>query len=266
MPEIALLIPVYNDQAGLNQTLESLLKETKEKVDVVVVDDGSKEPINVPENIGIHHIIFIKSEVNKGIEHVLNLGLKYICDNGYTFVARIDAGDTIEPNRFYKQKQYMLGNPNYMLIGSNVRHTDMDGKEVFIERVPLSTEEIKKKMHINSCFPHPSVMFRTVIIKDIGVYHTDFPAAEDYEFFFRIMNKYEVSNLDEVLICKEINPNSISLSRRKRQLYSRIKIQKKYFNPLVLESYVGLVKSFILLIAPNKLIIGIKSLLSRSSN
>ncbi|MES9706880.1 glycosyl transferase family 2, partial [Bacillus toyonensis] len=51
-----------------------------------------------------------------------------------------------------------------------------------------------------------------------------------------------------------------------RQLYSRIKIQRKYFNPLVLESYVGIVKSFILLIAPNKLIIGIKSLLSRSSN
>lgn len=266
MVEIALLIPVYNDQVGLNQTLESLLKETKEKVDVVVVDDGSKEPIRVPKTIGIHHIIFIKSEVNKGIEHVLNLGLKYICDNGYKFVARIDAGDTIEPNRFYKQKKYMLDNPNYMLIGSNVRHTDMNGKEVFIERVPLSTDEIKKKMHINSCFPHPSVMFRTVIIEEIGVYHTNFPAAEDYEFFFRIMNKYEVSNLDEVLICKEINPNSISLSRRKRQLYSRIKIQRKYFNPLVLESYVGIVKSFILLIAPNKLIIGIKSLLSRSSN
>lgn len=74
-------------------------------------------------------------------------------------------------------------------------------------------------------------MFRTVIIEDIGVYHTDFPAAEDYEFFFRIMNKYEVSNLDEVLICKEINPNSISLSRRKRQLYSRIKIQKNILTP-----------------------------------
>ncbi len=39
----------------------------------------------------------------------------------------------------------MLDNPNYMLIGSNVRHTDMDGKEVFIERVPLSTEEIKRR-------------------------------------------------------------------------------------------------------------------------
>lgn len=265
MSEIALLIPVYNDQAGLNQTLESLLKETEEKVDVVVVDDGSKENISVPDTVGIHRIIFIKSEVNKGIEYVLNLGLKYICDKGYKFVARIDAGDTIEPNRFYKQKRYMLDNPNYMLIGSHVRHTDMNGKEVFIEHVPLSADKIKRKMHINSCFPHPSVMFRTSIVEEIGVYHTDYPAAEDYEFFFRIMNKYEVSNLDEVLICKEINPNSISLSRRKRQLYSRIKIQKKYFKPLVLESYVGIIKSFILLVAPNKLIIGIKSLLSKSN-
>ncbi len=265
MSEIALLIPVYNDQIGLNKTLESLLEETKESVDVVIVDDGSKEPISVPSTIGIHNIIFIKSEVNKGIENALNLGLKYIRDNGYEFVARIDAGDTIAPNRFYKQKQYMLENPQYMLIGSHVKHVDLEGREVFIEYVPVSTDKIKDKMHINSCFPHPSVMFRTSILEEIGVYHTDYPAAEDYDFFFRITNKYDVSNLDEVLVYKEINPNGISLSKRKTQLRSRMKIQGKYFNPLVLESYVGIVKSFILLVTPNKLVIGIKSLLSKSS-
>ncbi|UOK60010.1 glycosyltransferase [Bacillus sp. OVS6] len=265
MSEIALLIPVYNDQEGLNKTLESLLEETKESIDVVIVDDGSKEPISVPSTVGMHNITYIKSEVNKGIEYVLNLGLEHICDKGYEFVARIDAGDTIATNRFYKQKQYMLENPQFVLIGSHVKHVDLDGKEVFVEYVPLSADEIKNKMHINSCFPHPSVMFRASILEEIGIYQTDYPAAEDYDFFFRITNKYDVSNLDEVLVYKEINPKGISLSKRKTQLNSRIKIQRKYFNPLVLESYMGIVKSFILLISPNKLIIGVKSLLSKSS-
>ena len=58
-------------------------------------------------------------------------------------------------------------------------------------------------MHMNSCFPHPSVMFRTCILKDIGFYSTGYPAAEDYEFFFRISKKFRVSNIDEVLIRKK---------------------------------------------------------------
>ena len=59
---------------------------------------------------------------------------------------------------------------------------------------------------------------------------------EDYEFFFRISKKFRVSNIDEVLIKKEINPNSISLSKRKVQLKSRLRIQLNYFNPLLIKA------------------------------
>ena len=90
-------------------------------------------------------------------------------------------------------------------------------------------------MHMNSCFPHPSVMFRTCILKDIGFIARNIQ-SEDYEFFFRISKKFRVSNIDEVLIKKEINPNSISLSKRKVQLKSRLRIQLNYFNPLLIKA------------------------------
>ncbi|HHB2480198.1 TPA: glycosyltransferase [Bacillus cereus] len=259
MPRIAVLIPVYNDQEGLNRTLKSLENEVEEQVDVVVVDDGSLIPMTTYSKISIHNIKLIRAEENIGIEAALNRGVKYILDKGYEFIARIDAGDEILHNRFSKQVSYFEKNQDVVLVGSHVKHVNREGQEVFTEYVPTTAKGIEKMMHMNSCFPHPSVMFRTCILNDIGFYSTEYPAAEDYEFFFRISKKFSVSNIDEVLIKKEINPNSISLSKRKVQLRSRLRIQLNYFNPLLLKSYTGVLKSLVLLVVPNKLVIKIKA-------
>ncbi|MBK5348374.1 MULTISPECIES: glycosyltransferase [unclassified Bacillus (in: firmicutes)] len=259
MPRVAVLIPVYNDQEGLNRTLKSLENEVEERVDVVVVDDGSSIPMTTHSRISVHNIKLIRAEKNVGIEAALNMGVKYIQDEGYEFIARIDAGDEILQNRFFKQTNYFEENPDVVLLGSHVKHVNREGKEVFTEYVPTTAKEIEKMMHMNSCFPHPSVMFKTCILKDIGLYSTEYPAAEDYEFFFRISKKFSVSNIDEVLIKKEINPNSISLSKRKVQLKSRLRIQLNYFNPLLIKSYIGVLKSLLLLIVPNKLVMKIKA-------
>ena len=107
MPRIAVLIPVYNDQEGLNRTLKSLENEVEEQVDVVVVDDGSLIPMTTYSKISIHNIKLVRAEENIGIEATLNMGVKYILDEGYEFIARIDAGDEILHNRFSKQVSYL---------------------------------------------------------------------------------------------------------------------------------------------------------------
>ena len=68
MPRIAVLIPVYNDQEGLNRTLKSLENEVEEQVDVVVVDDGSLIPMTTYSKISIHNIKLVRAEENIGIE------------------------------------------------------------------------------------------------------------------------------------------------------------------------------------------------------
>jgi glycosyltransferase involved in cell wall biosynthesis len=257
---LSVLIPVYNAPYDLAKSLASLAQATT-PLDIVVVDDGSRPPLQLPEQIGRHRLILLRKQTNAGIEEALNTGLRYILRQGYEFVARLDAGDLCTPDRFAKQLNFLQHNPEVMLVGSHVEHLDTQGKSVFVQYVPLSTQAIRRQMHLNSSFVHPAVMIRCSAFHRLGLYSYNYPAAEDYELFFRFVKHYPVSNLNEVLTRKEINPNSISLTKRKKQLYSRLRIQLKYFEPAFKESYIGILKTLILYLTPYSLILRLKQFL-----
>ena len=77
-------------------------------------------------------------------------------------------------------------------------------------------------------FLHPCVMFRKDILNVVGYYPTEYEAAEDYGFFFKILKKYQTYNYQEFLVKYEINPEGISLSKRKKQVKNRIKFFTQY--------------------------------------
>ncbi|MTT32163.1 glycosyltransferase [Terrilactibacillus sp. BCM23-1] len=254
MNNIAVLIPVYNNQEGLLLTLNSLVRETDAKLDVYVIDDGSKVPIKCTTIIGNHNIFVYRMAENSGIENALNYGLKIIQANGYRYIARIDAGDKILTNRFSKQCLYLKNNKDVALVGSYTDYKTKDGKLMFSFKPPMTYKKIKSRMHLNSCFSHPSVMFNSDVLNEIGNYSVNFKSAEDYEFFFRILSKYKVANINKVLLEQEYNSTGISATRRKQQLLSRFRIQIKYFKVTEINSYIGLIKTILLLFIPRKIV------------
>ncbi len=76
-------------------------------------------------------------------------------------------------------------------------------------------------------------MFRTQALDEIGMYSMRFPAAEDYEFFYRFVDLGKVANLDEVLIQALDDPTGISQRRRRRQILSRMKIKLMHFDLMI---------------------------------
>ncbi|RCK76379.1 MAG: glycosyl transferase, family 2 [Anaerolineae bacterium] len=254
---IALLIPVYNNQKGLAISLSSIQDEI---VDIIVVDDGSEVPIQISADLLHANINLIRLEKNQGITSALNEGLRYILDKGYKYLARLDAGDIVLPVRFLKQFTFLEKNPNYALVGGQVKFVDPNGQELWKERFPTKYEDIKRIMHSRNCFIHPAVMMRTDVLRELGGYSADYPAAEDYELFMRIVKRYSVANLDEVVLVYEVNPFSISIQKRRRQVLSRLKVMLRYFDPAIKESYLGILKNVFLLTLPYSFVITIKKL------
>ena len=68
-------------------------------------------------------------------------------------------------------------------------------------------------------------MMRTDALVRLGFYSADYPAAEDYELLRRISTKFDLANLPEYLVDFRISRNGISVQRRKRQLFDRLRIQ-----------------------------------------
>ncbi|MCZ8197456.1 MAG: glycosyltransferase [Flavobacterium sp.] len=267
MNKTALLIPHYNEPDGLIKSLSSI--NCEENIDVFIIDDGSqKEKIREEETkqafCANGEIFFEYIEQNVGLENALNVGLKNIISKGiYTYIARLDCGDLCIGKRFSIQEKFLNENPKIMLLSANVICVDLQGNFIYNLIFPENSKQIRKKMYLNSMFSHPCSMYRAEVIDKVGYYPTKYKVAEDYEFFFKIVKNYETANLQQYLLKYEINPNGISLSKRKIQVGGRIKIIMDNFYFGFWPIY-GLVRNCILYFISHSFLLKIKKALKKA--
>lgn len=258
-------MPNYNDARGVKKSLR--LFSDQEEVDVLVVDDGSVTDLIDEEEIrqifkGKGTVYFLYSEKNGGITQALNLGIAYIRKTDYKFIARLDAGDVCLNNRFKRQRDFLISEPNIHLVGSHIRMLEMNGNFLFDIKVPTSPEEIRKKIYVSSsCVIHPTIMFKVEIFEKIKEYPTKY-YTEDFAFYFEVLKYYNISNIDFFLLEKELNPNSMSLKNRKRQASARLHVLRDNFHFGFYPIY-GYIRNYILYLIPNKILIRIKRLVLR---
>ncbi len=262
MHKVVVLIPHYNNPEGLKKSIASI--DSSEKVDILVVDDGSSMEINEEavrntfKGEGI--VLFEYLKKNEGIQTALNTGLHRIRKQDYMFVARLDCGDVNLKNRFHIQEKFLIENKDVGIVGSHVIFFKEE-KTLFKLKLPLLSKKIKQKMYENAMLIHPSIMFRTAILTKIGLYPTKYKHAEDLAFFFKAMKKFELSNIDDYLVACEFNTNGLSVKNRKKQLNSRLQliIDNFYFGYYPIK---GLLKGFILYLIPVKIITKVKRIIS----
>ena len=260
MAEIAVLIPHYNNIEALIKSIKSIDEDIE--VDIFVVDDGSRvKPQKTDFKFYKSGQIFLYGyNNNKGIEHALNYGLKEIEKNDYTFIGRLDCADTCVKNRFSKQISFLKKNKNIGMIGSWVKLIDENGKLLYTLETPVKHSLIEKKSYLNAMFIHPTICFKSDILKQTGYYPTNYEAAEDYAFFFKVLKKCKTANYPEYLLNVEVNSHGISSVKRNMQVRSRIHviIDNFYFGfyPIY-----GLIRNVLLLFAPRDLTTFLKKLL-----
>lgn len=258
--DIALLIPVFKDQAGLDRTLESLGGQDI-AFDIVIVDDGSPIPITAPAEAAGQHVVLLPMPANGGITKALNYGLAHIRSQNYPFTARLDAGDTLHPGRLKAQFDAFQGNPNLQLCGTYVRYVNPDGTEVGIAKVPLESQEIRNAIHYRTAFFHPTVMFRTSIFDTVGTYNEGFRQAQDYELFMRIVKRFETRNLPQAYVDYELAEDAISTRQARKQAKNIVRACLMNFRPFYWGSYFGVLRRLPNLVLERRHTMKLKSLL-----
>jgi GT2 family glycosyltransferase len=267
-PQIAVLMPVYNPDEDLNLTLDSLRAQTV-PFRLFLVDDGSKAHTDYEslcENIDVKIIRLAK---NLGITGAMNMGLTEILTGQFKYIARIDCGDICVAERFAKQFAFLEKHGEISTLGTACEFRDRNEKnELLYSRIitlPSTPEESRKRLYFNSPVCHPAMMVRREVFEKIGFYSENYPAAEDYDLMWRINNAgLNIVNIPDVLLIKEVTPGSISLTRRRRQIFSRLRIQWANANLLSFRTWAGLVKTIVILAAPAQMVNAIKRLVPNS--
>jgi GT2 family glycosyltransferase len=260
-PPIAVVLPVYNPGVTIGMTLESLRQQTV-PFRLYIVDDGSSAKPKYHEILRRFDCRLIELEKNSGITGALNARLKAALAGGHEFIARMDCGDWCDPQRLELSRDFLVSRPDVDLVGTWVVITSENTGSNYPFAPPTENSEIVRRLYYGMAFIHPAMMIRARLFQRIGCYSADYDAAEDYELCRRAAKAGLIlANIPQVLLRKFEDADSISVAKRRRQIWSRLRIQWHYRDGSM-HCVLGMARTLLLFIMPRILLRRAKALTS----
>jgi glycosyltransferase involved in cell wall biosynthesis len=218
IPAVSIVMPVYNAAEYLADAVKSILSQTFEDFDFVIVNDGSSDRSRkmLQEFARADRRINLISRPNTGIVGALNDGLKAA---EAPLIARMDADDVSVPMRLQRQVDYMKAHPECVALGGRVVGTDPYGCILFRSEHKLTHEEIETELlnGVGWALVHPAVMMRREAIEKVGGYRAEFQWVEDLDLFLRLAEIGRLANLPEELLLYRQHTTSVNRTRGDEQ-------------------------------------------------
>jgi glycosyltransferase involved in cell wall biosynthesis len=230
-PLVTILMPVYNAEKYLNRAIDSILSQSYNNIEFLVINDGSTDnSLNIIRSYKDERIVLVENDKNRGLIYSLNIGIE-IAKGKY--IARMDADDISFQDRIQKQCNFLEKNITVGILG-----TLIEGEtkfKVYADQ-KLNSNELKARIIFNNIFNHPTIMFRSSFLKEKNInYNSEYPHAEDYNLWLTALNDTEFAILIEPLLYYENHQDQVSYIYDQEQRTSILKTQQKFLRSINLE-------------------------------
>ncbi|MBL7703104.1 MAG: glycosyltransferase [Ferruginibacter sp.] len=213
-PKITVLMPAYNVAKYIGQAIDSVLAQSFTDFELLIINDGSTDDTETIIHTFSDKRIRLINQPNRGVAAALNLGLM---NANAPLIARFDADDICMTERLHVQYDFMMNNPQYIIVGSDADYVDMDGEFVFTCSMPAHTNEEIQELTVRNCpFIHSSVLYRKAAIMKAGGYDEHACAFEDHLLWTKCIGLGKTCNLPVPLLQVRLNPESISIDEKWR--------------------------------------------------
>jgi len=209
-PLVSWLMTVYNNEQLLPRALSSMLNQTYELFEVVVVvefncTDGTLE---ICEQFACkdERLRVYVNEAHLGFAQSLNRGLT-LCKGKY--IARMDADDVSHEDRLEKQVDYMERNLDVDILATQARVISPESEHIML---CLDPESIRARLLLGNCIPHTSTMIRAERLLHNSWFYTDCE-AEDYMLWSSLISKAKIHFLSETLVDYHIHGDNACVVR-----------------------------------------------------
>ena len=217
MAVVSVLMPVFNVEKYLVDSIDSILNQTYTDFKFYIINDGSDDG---SEDIILGYndprIEYIKNNSNQGYIKCLNQAIEMV-DSKY--IIRMDSDDIALPTRIEKQVAYMELHPDVVVCGSSRINFYPEPNRKAITMTAITDRE---KLFVNSIFNtsvhHPSVIMRTEVLKKYNLrYKEQYYYAEDKALWLDLSAYGELANIKEALLRYRIHYNQVSYLYKPRQ-------------------------------------------------
>ncbi len=131
---VSVLIPAYNHENYIQETIESIINQTYSNIELIILDDGSKDKtwekiLELKQKCEKHFVkIYFETKQNEGTCLTLNKLLEL---SSGEFVYIIASDDLAKPQAIEKEVKFLQDNPDYALVVGDNEYVDSNGKQIF---------------------------------------------------------------------------------------------------------------------------------------
>jgi glycosyltransferase involved in cell wall biosynthesis len=213
VPAVSVVVPAHNDERYVGECIESILEQTFEDFELILVDDGSTDdtPAILEEYAAKDpRVRVIHAGAKTGRGAARNIG---IAAARADLIAFQDADDLSVPERLEIQKRFLDEHPDCGLVACSFMLVDEDGAYVGVKPLRRHAAGLVEHMRRYCVLSHWATLFRTRVVRKAGAYRPGFAVAEDYDMMLRVLERTKLGALDVPVYRYRQAPSGISMAR-----------------------------------------------------
>lgn len=225
-PAVTVLIGAYENEGTVARAVESILGQTEESLELIVIDDGSQDGSAAFAEKAIGKDTrgrVMRLERNLGIAPSLNAGLKAAAA---PIVAIQDADDYSAPERLERELAVLAAESEVAVVGSRMQEVDGDGRELR-PRTSFAAGDVGPVLMRFNPIPNGSAAFRRDVALELGGYDPRYRYATEYDLWLRIADRHRLFAIDEELCTRVMGGGNVAARAERAQLAEGITIRAR---------------------------------------
>ncbi|MEH1768284.1 glycosyltransferase [Nostoc sp.] len=208
LPKISVIIPAYNSENTIRQTIQSVLNQTFTNLELIVINDGSQDSTLEVVRQFQDSRIKVFSYANAGGNVSRNRGLKHAVGE---FVSFLDADDLWTPDKLRSQLKALQGNVTAKVAYGWTDYIDTDGKFLLSGKRINLNGNVYEELLLNNFLENGSnpLICKKALIT-LGGFDESLKAAQDWDMWLRLASKFDFICVPSVQILYRISANSVS--------------------------------------------------------
>lgn len=221
---LSIVTTVFNGARFLEDCIRSVLTQTFRDFEYIIVNDGSTD-----ESATIIRR-FAEADARIRFEDCTRVGrieaLNIACRMARgRYIGILDADDQAVPDRFEIQLRYLQQHPDVALLGAGVQKISCEGRPFAEVTFPARDDEISEALVDECCFAFSTIVVLRDALCEAGWHRTASHPAEDYDLYLRLLGRYKMANLAEVLVRYRVHPTQLSATQVQAQVFAFLGVQ-----------------------------------------
>ena len=238
MKKISIVLPVHNGEKYISQAIESVLQQSYENWELIIVNDcsidGTSRIINDYEKKDTRIRVY-NNDKNLKLPATLNVGFSYAKGDYFTWTSD---DNILLPQFLEVLNRYLNDNEQVDFVYSDYIGIDSEGNELGIRHM-LEPENMLYKNSVGASF-----LYRRKIYDEIGGYSPEWFLVEDYEYWLRVYKRYRMMHVEDILYQYRFHDQSLSKTRLESIIQQTFKM-KLYHLPYIAQKIVNKEKRYL---------------------